>query len=110
MSEPNDTSALSEDAELFFANSSGRCRAVYLGLTCAAERDPAVDDEAPVCAAARERLSAAGATLAASADEVAQYYDDPNSGRIVMQPNGQTRVVRIIQDGDPLRFELWRLP
>jgi len=84
------------------------CTYVYLGLTCVGSRDPEREAESPVCTTMRATLAAnPRAALVASHDTTARYYDDPHSGRIVMEASGHTRVQRTIQDGDPLRFELW---
>lgn len=81
------------------------CLYVYTGLTCYAQR-PVDRAVAPVCEALRRGFDL---EPVASMRTSARYYDDPNSGRIVAQPDGTTRVIHVLRDGDPLTFALYRV-
>ncbi|MFO0629324.1 MAG: hypothetical protein U0325_27355 [Polyangiales bacterium] len=81
------------------------CLYLYEGLTCYAQR-PTDRALAPVCTALREAFTL---EPVASLRTAARYYDDPNSGRIVAGENGETRVIHVLRDGDPLTFTLYRV-
>ena len=81
------------------------CLYVYTGLTCYAQR-PLDAPIAPVCAALQQRFDL---ETVATRSATARYYDDPNSGRLVGGPDGRTRTVHVLSDGDPLTFTLARV-
>lgn len=81
------------------------CLYLYTGLTCYAQR-PIDRPIAPVCETLQRRLAL---EPVAALRTTARYYDDPNSGRLVEGENHQSRVLRVMQSGDPITFTLARV-